>query len=341
MIFIPIPFVVALFLIVIMIQKVRRMENLSVSDWFFIALMSIYALQSVLIGLRWGYYILEVMPLQVVLAPLIATFAFLAFQSLTDNPHQTSPWQALHLIPALLIGLCLFINRELLGSLIPITFLAYGIALLIMAWRGPDILVKSRLDGVVLSYKALWITSIALFLSAISEVVINFAIEIMQEAYIGLIISGFNTLTLIMLGAAVAITGNNTETPEESVKTEQPTLAATSQHVEIANQVDDLITTKSLYKDAELNLSRLARRLSLPARQVSEAINRTHKMSVSQYVNNLRIAEACRLLENTDEPVTYLMLDAGFISKSNFNREFLRITGQSPTQWRQMRKTAG
>ena len=92
--------------------------------------------------------------------------------------------------------------------------------------------------------------------------------------------------------------------------------------------------SKELYKDVDLNLGRIARRLGLPARQVSSAINRIHGSSVSQYVNNQRIDEARRLLTTTDEPIIRIMFDAGFLSKSNFNREFLRITGLSPKAWR-------
>jgi AraC-like DNA-binding protein len=67
---------------------------------------------------------------------------------------------------------------------------------------------------------------------------------------------------------------------------------------------------------------------------VSSAVNRIHGSSVSQYVNNQRVSEACRLLAASDEPITRIMFDAGFLSKSNFNREFLRVTGLSPKTWR-------
>ena len=48
-----------------------------------------------------------------------------------------------------------------------------------------------------------------------------------------------------------------------------------------------------------------------------------------------RIAEACRLLTETDQPVTKIMFDVGFQTKSNFNGEFRRVTGMSPTAWRE------
>jgi AraC-like DNA-binding protein len=40
------------------------------------------------------------------------------------------------------------------------------------------------------------------------------------------------------------------------------------------------------------------------------------------------------LLAFTDEPVTQVMFEAGFQTKSNFNREFLRVTGMSPSDYR-------
>jgi AraC-like DNA-binding protein len=82
------------------------------------------------------------------------------------------------------------------------------------------------------------------------------------------------------------------------------------------------------------SISALAWRLGLPARAVSQAVNRVYGMSVSQYVNNFRVAEACRLLTQTDMPVTRIVFEAGFMTKSNFNREFLRVTGASPTAFR-------
>ena len=94
------------------------------------------------------------------------------------------------------------------------------------------------------------------------------------------------------------------------------------------------MTERRLWADPALNLARLARRLGMPARAVSEAVNRVHGISVSHYVNNHRIGQACRLLDDTDMPITRILFEAGFITKSNFNREFLRVTGKSPSDWR-------
>lgn len=71
---------------------------------------------------------------------------------------------------------------------------------------------------------------------------------------------------------------------------------ATPQDREILDRIDQLLVGQKLARDENLTLSRLARRAGLPARQISTAVNRLAGKNVSQYINDFRIAEACRLL---------------------------------------------
>ncbi len=337
MLFIPLPFVVALLMAILAVQKIRSTERLDLSGWLFTSLMLLYGLQSMIIGLRWGYGLVVLMPIQAVLATALAALAFVAFQSLTDNPARTAKVQCLHLLPALFVALFYVTSHALIGPLIMLTFSIYGCALLWIARAGPDALVSARLDGVVLSYRAMLITAITLILSSLTDLAISFDMSVMGGNHVTGIISAVNVVALLLLGSAAAFAGSSSSEPEEQAPAE--TVASGSEPTEqdraMAADLDTLMRTKSLYKDTDLNLSRLARRLGRPARQVSQAINRTQGISVSHYVNNFRIQEACRLLEHSDDNITRLMFDAGFISKSNFNREFLRVTGTSPTVWRQ------
>ncbi|MGE9553525.1 helix-turn-helix domain-containing protein, partial [Erwinia amylovora] len=65
-----------------------------------------------------------------------------------------------------------------------------------------------------------------------------------------------------------------------------------------------------------------------------KAVNLTRGCNVSQWINGFRIDFAQQLLRNTALPVTEVMLEAGFVTKSNFHREFLRISGITPTDYR-------
>lgn len=52
------------------------------------------------------------------------------------------------------------------------------------------------------------------------------------------------------------------------------------------------------------------------------------------FVNELRIGRACRLLAETDRPVTAIAQACGYSNLSNFNRQFLRLKGVSPVEFR-------
>lgn len=98
-------------------------------------------------------------------------------------------------------------------------------------------------------------------------------------------------------------------------------------------RLDTLLETRKLYLDPDLTLTRLARVLQVPVKRLSAAINRSTGSNVSRYVNGYRIREACHCLEG-GASVTEAMLASGFNTKSNFNREFRRVTGKTPSSWR-------
>lgn len=58
-----------------------------------------------------------------------------------------------------------------------------------------------------------------------------------------------------------------------------------------------------------------------------------------EYLNEYRIKQAMRLLEETDLPVTEVCLECGFNNMGNFLREFRRYTGTTPLQYRKSAST--
>jgi len=97
-----------------------------------------------------------------------------------------------------------------------------------------------------------------------------------------------------------------------------------------------LLQQEKLYTlEYGITLAQAARKLQVPARQLSNAINLHYGASFSVLLNDQRIAHAQRLLLSApDLPVTEVMAEAGFASKSNFHKEFLRVTGTTPTLFR-------
>ena len=56
--------------------------------------------------------------------------------------------------------------------------------------------------------------------------------------------------------------------------------------------------------------------------------------SFSQFVNELRISYACKLLSHGNQIVATISDDSGFNNLSNFNRQFKKFIGKSPSEYR-------
>ncbi|MET4074361.1 AraC family transcriptional regulator [Hymenobacter sp. UYCo722] len=93
---------------------------------------------------------------------------------------------------------------------------------------------------------------------------------------------------------------------------------------------------ESLYKDPDLTLARLAQHLDLAPNAVSQLLNAGLGQSFSDVVNGYRLDEVKRRLLTADaQRLTLLALafDAGFNSKSTFNRVFKEKLGITPKEY--------
>ena len=54
------------------------------------------------------------------------------------------------------------------------------------------------------------------------------------------------------------------------------------------------------------------------------------------FLNELRIGHACRFLRHGSQPIQNISEEAGFNNISNFNRQFRKITGKSPKEYREL-----
>lgn len=103
----------------------------------------------------------------------------------------------------------------------------------------------------------------------------------------------------------------------------------------VAARLEEHMTIARPWLDADLTVARLARQIGLPQRSVSETVNDQFETSVSRWINGWRIAEAQRLIRAApDRPLVELMLDCGFQTRSNFNKAFKDVAGETPSAWR-------
>ncbi|RRN74563.1 AraC family transcriptional regulator [Agrobacterium deltaense] len=335
--FIPLPFVVALLLVVMFIVFFRGGDDV-LTNRAFLTLIALCALQSVLVGLRWGYGVSEARYVLPVLAACLPPLVYIAFRGLMRVAAESRIAMLANLaLSPLLIVIMEFIWPMAIDLALIVIFVGHAIALLLLGRKGPDGLDEAQFASVTSAHRALIIAAIALCVSALFDLLVFFDFEWAHGQNVAALVSNANLFGLLLIGLMAALAGKS-KAPQTAIEpvAELPPLAEPSeQDRDIVARVDRLMETQALYRDENLNLSRLARRLGLPSRQISGAINRSLGVNVSQYVNQLRIREACRLLEETEQSVTAIMLSSGFQTKSNFNREFRRVTGMSPVDWRE------
>jgi AraC-like DNA-binding protein len=334
LIFIPLPFVVALLLLIRLVAMLRSQEP-SKGNRPFLALLGLCVLQSVAIGLRWGYDIGELRYVLPVTASCLPPLLLASFRRLigSDEAGAGFAWW-LHVTPPLGIIALLLLAPELLDAALIVLFVAYALAVLRLGRSGPDALDEARFDDAPAAHRALVIAAAWLCLSAFCDLAILLDFEWSKGANAALIVSNANLLGLLLLGLAAVVAARAQAPPAPALGAAEASSMA-AQDRDVLDRVDRLLVDQKLFRDENLSLSRLARRAGVPARQISRAINRLAGKNVSQYINDVRIAEACRLLRETDLSVTAAMFESGFQTKSNFNREFRRVTTMSPASWRQ------
>lgn len=84
-----------------------------------------------------------------------------------------------------------------------------------------------------------------------------------------------------------------------------------------------------------LDFQLVAERAGMSEAGFSRFFRRATGRTFTTYVQEVRIAEACRLLGETELTVTYIAHRSGFGSVTQFNRIFRRLKGCTPSQWRQ------
>jgi AraC-like DNA-binding protein len=104
--------------------------------------------------------------------------------------------------------------------------------------------------------------------------------------------------------------------------------------LELAFKIEGLMTYEKVYHEPGYARSDLARELGVAETVVSKIINLHFKRSLPQMLNEYRVEDAKRLLQETDAEIGVIAKESGFNSVASFNRAFKEITGEAPSQFR-------
>lgn len=321
----PIPAFIALVLGYLAIRNL-----LSGGRLLLVAFLTACALQAVFVTLVAGYRIEGLRPVLPVSATVIPPLAWVTFQ---DAMVSRISWRgvAIHAVAPLFVLFSRIFAPETTDFIVPFVFVGYGVAILAHL-RGASDMPLARLDAGRLPAVIWQVLGWALIASAVSDILIAVAFATGNAGWIGWLITVSSSLVLLFVGLLSDSPSASGDANDESQTGPAPPPQTSKEDVEVLENLETFLKREPMHLDPNLTLVRLARRLHLPEKRLSTAVNRATGSNVSRYINSWRIRHACKLIED-GASVTEAMFDSGFNTKSNFNREFLRETGVAPSKW--------
>ncbi|MEY1557055.1 helix-turn-helix domain-containing protein [Yoonia sp. R2331] len=104
-----------------------------------------------------------------------------------------------------------------------------------------------------------------------------------------------------------------------------------SKHARIGQVIDHI--TKN-FKD-EIAVAQAADMAGMTQATFSRNFQAVTGHGFVDFLNRIRIGQACSMLYATDEQITNICHDAGFNNLANFNRHFLKLKGMTPSEYRE------
>lgn len=368
---IPLPFVITLLLIILAITLYQHQQHSSHSSQPralkpAIGFIGLCAVMITLVGIRWSWDIAFIRFLQPIVAATLPAAAWYCFSQ--SQSQKRLPWPH-WLSPIVIAGLSYSypIWQPPIDALLVLLYAGYGAVMIRTAMRTSKTTetppARIRLSQIDQVSRAELIAGCALLFSACVDLLLTLDFAFYQGQHAAMLVSTAQSLLIPLLVWAVVTVGKSIaddspeptelDSPErvevnspERVEIDSPQDQSQEQQTpqnpsqidnevqQVAAIIKQLITEQQLFLDPDLTLNRLARKAGISSRQISEAINKIERQSISQLLNHYRIEHAKHLLLTTDDPITQVYLSSGYQTKSNFNRAFSNITGTTPSQFR-------
>ncbi len=313
--------------------------------------------------IHYGQLVAILLPYFLVLASLTkGTTLYLYVLTITKENYSLQRKDAIHLIPALisvsLLGIFRIDTHAMLFDVDEMSFLfehivhsiwylmkivpiGYAIAAIIRLWRYRAEL-KDRYSAIndtainglhylVIGFLFSWVWTLSVnILGNITnwEIVYTFGIA---ENYITFLL----VIALFAYSISTVTALLKTRDEENSIAIDENPNGA------IIGKIRNGVEIQKLYLNQSINIEDFAKEIGAPYREVSNVINKHFNTNFFEFINNLRVEEAKRMLaDRAYEKLSILDIlhESGFNSKSAFQRFFKRLTGLTP---REFRKTAG
>lgn len=250
MLFIPLPFVVALLLVVMFIVFLRGGDDVR-TNRAFLALIVLCAVQSVLVGLRWGYGVIETRYVLPILAACLPPLVYIAFRGLMGVAAESRRAMLANLVlsPLLIVIMEVTLPMAIDLALIVI-FVGHAVALLLLGRKGPDGLDEAQFASVASAHRALIIAALALCVSALFDLLVFFDFEWAHGQNVAALVSNANLFGLLLIGLMAALAGESKapQTAMDPVAELPPPPEPSEQDRDIIARVDRLMAAQASFR---------------------------------------------------------------------------------------------
>lgn len=129
---------------------------------------------------------------------------------------------------------------------------------------------------------------------------------------------------------------NNAAKEKESDKSLIKPMPSENMHI-LIEQLDDYLISSACYTQTHLTIVDVAKSIDVHPKRISSTINSVRNQNFNTYINHFRIDKAIALLESnvsSDLSIEGIGNEVGFHSKSSFYSAFKKVTGITPTKYK-------
>jgi AraC-like DNA-binding protein len=118
-------------------------------------------------------------------------------------------------------------------------------------------------------------------------------------------------------------------------KSSRPNLTEQQAHT-ILQQLGEAIETRQLHLLNKCSLQQVSTSSGIPVHHISYVVNTHYRKSFTDYINEFRCKEACRMLESKDAQhltIEAIGIQCGFGTRANFQQVFKKMYGINPSDY--------
>jgi AraC-like DNA-binding protein len=146
-------------------------------------------------------------------------------------------------------------------------------------------------------------------------------------------------ITLLLYSLSFKIMRDSIFFQKKQFKKYSKSVLNEKQKEQILNKIKQVMEEKKYYLDSSASLPGLAKIMNQSSNHVSQVINECLNLTFFDLLAEYRIEEAKKIMHNLarqSDTIEGIAYDVGYNSKSTFNKAFKKITGITPSEFKQL-----